>query len=147
MQAQVATTCPMPSASWASGRRWARAPGADGPAAGGPGLPSAARQLRSRPRLGTRTWGGLIGIFNTAPFVDGGVMTVPHFRFSAVDNRWTVENEGVAPDIEVKLDPVATNDGRDSQLEAAIEQINTLLENYADDIPRHAPPLPEELGK
>src|SRR5690625_5171115 len=88
-----------------------------------------------------------IGIFNNEPFVDGGVMTVPHFRFSDVDNRWTVENEGVAPDIEVKLDPVATNDGRDSQLEAAIEQINTLLENYADDIPRHAPPLPEELGK
>src|SRR5690625_7494570 len=82
------------------------------------------------------TWGGLIGIFNNEPFVDGGVMTVPHFRFSDVDNRWTVENEGVAPDIEVKLDPVATNDGRDSQLEAAIEQINTLLENYADDIPR-----------
>ncbi|HLS05643.1 MAG TPA: PDZ domain-containing protein [Wenzhouxiangella sp.] len=114
---------------------------------GGDYLPYAFRQLGIGPLLGTRTWGGLIGIFNNEPFVDGGVMTVPHFRFSDVDNRWTVENVGVAPDIEVKLNPVATNDGRDSQLEAAIEQINTLLENYADDIPRHAPPLPEELGK
>ena len=74
-------------------------------------------------------------------------MTVPHFRFVDVDNNWSVENEGVAPDIEVRLDPIAANEGRDSQLEAAIDEIKEMLENYSDDIPREPPPLPTELGR
>jgi len=53
----------------------------------------------------------------------------------------------VAPDIEVRLDPIATNQGRDSQLEAAIAEIRRMLENYTDDIPREPPPLPEQLGQ
>ncbi len=74
-------------------------------------------------------------------------MTVPHFRFVDTDNNWSVENEGVAPDIEVKLDPIATNEGRDSQLEKAIEEILQQLETYSDDIPREKPALPTELGR
>lgn len=74
-------------------------------------------------------------------------MTVPHFRFVDTDNNWSVENEGVAPDIEVKLDPIATNEGRDSQLEKAIEEILQQLETYSDDIPREKPELPTELGR
>ncbi|TVS09685.1 MAG: hypothetical protein EA419_12350, partial [Wenzhouxiangella sp.] len=81
------------------------------------------------------------------PLIDGGVMTVPHFRFVDTDNNWTIENEGVAPDIEVFLDPVATNEGRDSQLEAAIAEILEMLEDYSDDIAREPPPLPTELGR
>jgi len=114
---------------------------------GGDYLPYAFRELEIGPLLGTRTWGGLIGIFRNPPLIDGGTMTVPHFRFVDVDNNWTVENEGVAPDIEVRLDPVATNQGRDSQLEAAIAEIRRMLENYTDDIPREPPPLPERLGQ
>jgi tricorn protease len=114
---------------------------------GGDYLPYAFRELDIGPLLGTRTWGGLIGIFANDQFVDGGVMTVPHFRFVDVDNEWSVENEGVAPDIEVKLDPVATNNGTDSQLQAAIEQIQAMLADYSDDIPDEAPPLPTELGQ
>jgi tricorn protease len=97
--------------------------------------------------MGTRTWGGLIGIYANPPLVDGGTMTVPHFRFTDADNNWTVENEGVAPDIEVILDPIATNEGRDTQLEAAIEEIMNQLETYEDDVPREKPPLPTELGQ
>jgi len=114
---------------------------------GGDYLPYAFREMGIGPLLGTRTWGGLIGIFRNPALVDGGVMTVPHFRFVDVDNNWTVENEGVAPDIEVTLDPLLTNDGRDSQLEAAIAEILEMLENYSDDIPREPPPLPTELGR
>lgn len=114
---------------------------------GGDYLPYAFRELGIGKLLGTRTWGGLIGIFANPPFVDGGVMTVPHFRFVDTDNNWSVENEGVAPDIEVKLDPIATNEGRDSQLEKAIEEILRQLETYSDDIPREKPPLPTELGR
>lgn len=114
---------------------------------GGDYLPYAFRELEIGPLLGTRTWGGLIGIFANPRFVDGGVMTVPHFRFVDTDNEWSVENEGVAPDIEVELDPVAANNGSDSQLQAAIDRIQAMLEDYSDDIPDEAPPLPTELGQ
>jgi len=114
---------------------------------GGDYLPYAFRELEIGKLLGTRTWGGLIGIFANPPLVDGGVMAVPHFRFVDTDNNWSIENEGVAPDIEVKLDPIATNEGRDSQLEKAIEEILIQLENYSDDIPREKPPLPTEPGR
>jgi tricorn protease len=114
---------------------------------GGDYLPYAFRELGIGPLLGTRTWGGLIGIFKNPPLIDGGVMTVPHFRFVDTDNNWTIENEGVAPDIEVALDPVATNEGRDSQLEAAIAEVLDMLEDYSDDIAREPPPLPTELGR
>jgi tricorn protease len=113
---------------------------------GGDYLPYAFRELEIGKLLGTRTWGGLIGIFANPPLVDGGVMTVPHFRFVDTDNNWSIENEGVAPDIEVKLDPITTNEGRDSQLERAIEEIMIQLESYSDDIPREKPPLPTEPG-
>ena len=114
---------------------------------GGDWLPYAFRELEIGTLMGTRTWGGLIGIFMNPPLIDGGVMTVPHFRFVDTDNNWSVENEGVAPDIEVFLDPVATNEGRDTQLEAAIVEILDQLETYSDDIPREPPPLPTELGR
>ena len=114
---------------------------------GGDWLPYAFRELEIGPLLGTRTWGGLIGIFANPPFVDGGVMTVPHFRFVDTDNNWSIENEGVAPDIQVLLDPVATNQGRDTQLEAAIDEIKQMLEDWTDDIHREPPPLPTELGR
>ena len=114
---------------------------------GGDYLPYAFRELEIGPLLGTRTWGGLIGIFANPPFVDGGVMTVPHFRFVDVDNNWSVENEGVAPDIQVELDPVATNEGHDSQLDRAIREVLEMLETYSDDIAREPPPLPTELGR
>ncbi|HSH26370.1 MAG TPA: PDZ domain-containing protein [Wenzhouxiangella sp.] len=114
---------------------------------GGDYLPYAFRELDIGPLLGKRTWGGLIGIYANPGFVDGGVMTVPHFRFVDADNQWSVENEGVAPDIEVELDPLATNSGRDSQLQAAIEQIMSMLDDYGDDISDEAPPLPTRLGQ
>ncbi len=114
---------------------------------GGDWLPYAFREMGTGPLLGTRTWGGLIGIFANPPFVDGGVMTVPHFRFVDTDNNWSIENEGVAPDIQVLLDPVATNQGRDTQLEAAIAEIQRMLDNWTDTIHREPPPLPTELGR
>lgn len=113
---------------------------------GGDYLPYAFRELNIGPLLGTRTWGGLIGISANPPLIDGGFMTVPHFRFVDTDNNWSVENEGVSPDIEVELNPVAANEGRDTQLERAIDEILRLLETYEDDIPREKPPLPTRVG-
>ena len=61
--------------------------------------------------------------------------------------NWSIENEGVAPDLDAALDPIATNAGRDSQLEAGIEEILTQLEAYRHTVPRQAPALPTELGR
>ncbi len=112
---------------------------------GGDYLPYSFRQLGIGKLLGTRTWGGLIGIFANPPLIDGGTLTVPFFRFYDAAGNWSVENEGVAPDIEVELDPLATNQGRDTQLEAAIAEIEAELAAFHDPIPRSPPPLPEEL--
>ena len=113
---------------------------------GGDYLPYTFRHLEIGKLIGTRTWGGLIGISANPPLVDGGRMTVPFFRFVDADGDWSVENEGVAPDIEVELDPVATNNGRDTQLERAIAHIKAELETYESPVPP-IPPLPTELGQ
>lgn len=90
---------------------------------GGDFLPYGFRRLHLGPLIGTRTWGGLIGIYANRAFVDGGQLTVPYFRVYTPEGEWRVENEGVAPDQEVPLDPVAVNQGRDPQLDAAIAQV------------------------
>ncbi len=114
---------------------------------GGDFLPYAFRHENLGKLIGTRTWGGLIGIAANPPLMDGGNLVVPYFRFFTPDGEWAIENEGVAPDIEVPLDPIAFNRGEDVQLQRAIQEILTDLETY--DPIRHpeAPPLPTELGQ
>lgn len=114
---------------------------------GGDFLPYAFRELGIGKLLGTRTWGGLIGIAVNPETVDGGFLTVPFFRFYDTQHRWSVENEGVAPDIEVALDPIATNAGRDTQLEAAIAEVLRELRDFSDPVPDTAPAYPMQLGE
>jgi tricorn protease len=114
---------------------------------GGDYLPYTFRLAGIGKLLGTRTWGGLIGIYANPDLMDGGRLTVPFFRFFDPEGNWSVENEGVAPDIEVPLDPLAYNRGTDSQLEAAIEEILSQLEGYDSGVMQTAPPLPTELGE
>jgi tricorn protease len=114
---------------------------------GGDFLPYSFRQMGIGTLMGTRTWGGLIGISANPGLVDGGFLVVPYFRFFDADYEWSVENEGVAPDIEVALDPVLTNQGRDAQLEAAIAEVLRQLETNPSPVPTTAPPYPTELGE
>ena len=114
---------------------------------GGDFLPYAFRHLGIGKLMGTRTWGGLIGISANPGLVDGGRLSVPFFRYFDADMNWSIENEGVAPDIEVKLDPIATNQGDDSQLQAAITEILSQLQGYKQTVPTQAPPLPTQLGE
>lgn len=114
---------------------------------GGDYLPYAFRQMGIGKLIGTRTWGGLIGISANPRLTDGGFLSVPFFRFYDADHRWTVENQGVAPDLPVALDPIATNGGRDSQLEAAIAEVTAQLRGFQNPVPTEAPPYPTELGK
>jgi tricorn protease len=114
---------------------------------GGDFLPYAFRHMNIGKLIGTRTWGGLIGIAANPPLVDGGALVVPFFRFFTPEGEWAIENEGVAPDIEVELDPVRFNRGDDTQLERAIQEVLHQLESYQPIRRREAPPLPTRLGQ
>ncbi len=114
---------------------------------GGDFLPWAFKRLKLGKTIGTRTWGGLIGISTNPPMIDGGFHVVPFFRFYTPDGEWRVENEGVAPDIELELDPIAVNQGRDVQLERAIEETMTQLDNNPLTLPTPAPEMPTQLGQ
>ena len=80
--------------------------------------------------------------------MDGGSLVVPYFRFYTPDGEWRVENEGVAPDIEIHLDPVATNAGRDNQLERALAELERMMAaQTTPSVPLTAPAAPETVGQ
>jgi tricorn protease len=88
---------------------------------GGDAFPYYFKKLGLGPLIGTTTWGGLIGLSGGPALLDGGTLSAPSFRFMTTEGEWAVENEGVAPDIEVvdRADEVAR--GHDPSLEKAIE--------------------------
>ncbi len=109
---------------------------------GGDLLPYMFSQMEIGPLVGTRTWGGLVGIWDTPPLVDRGTITAPRGGFFNLDGEWDVENEGVAPDIEVEMTPKETIAGRDPQLEKAVEvALGMLEENPVKLAPEPAPPV------
>lgn len=114
---------------------------------GGDFLPYSFSRMGLGKLIGKTTWGGLIGVSANRNFVDGGRMNVPHFRFFTPDHEWRVENEGVAPDIEVEQDPVMINQGKDPQLERAISQVLEELKTYKPVRHTTAPKMPTEVGK
>ncbi len=78
------------------------------------------RQLGLGPIVGTRTWGGVIGIDSRYQLVDGTSVTQPRYAFWFDDLGWSVENHGVDPDVEVPVTPQDWGAGRDPQLDRAI---------------------------
>lgn len=88
---------------------------------GGDMLPHMFRFYGLGQLVGKRTWGGLVGIWGVPALVDGGYMTAPRSGYFSIDGQWQVENEGVAPDVEVEQWTKDTIKGRDPQLEKAIE--------------------------
>jgi tricorn protease len=95
---------------------------------GGDLLPYMFHAKELGPLIGTRTWGGLVGTWDTPRFIDGGRMVAPRGGFFDVDGKWAVEGEGVAPDIEVIQEPSEVIKGRDPQLERGITEALRLLE-------------------
>ena len=114
---------------------------------GGDFLPYSFKRLGLGPLIGKRTWGGLIGISANPNLIDGGFLVVPFFRFFTPEGEWRVENEGVAPDIDVELEPDQVNQGKDSQLDRAIEEVMRKLQNWQPIQRKTAPAMPTELGK
>jgi tricorn protease len=82
---------------------------------------AAVKLLGLGPVVGTRTWGGVIGIAGRQGLVDGSAVTVPRFAFHFDEYGWGVENHGVDPDVEVLITPDDAAAGRDTQLEAAVQ--------------------------
>jgi tricorn protease len=110
---------------------------------GGDCFPWFFRREKIGPIVGTRTWGGLVGIGNVVPLRDGGVVTAPGFGFWSTDNggEWIVENHGVDPDFVVPQRPDQVVSGRDPQLEKAIELAKEALKDYKGIPPRPKYPV------
>ena len=109
---------------------------------GGDLLPYMFRKSKLGPLVGTRTWGGLVGTWDTPPFIDGGRMVAPRGGFFDTDGKWAVEGEGIAPDIEVLYDPKALIEGRDPQLERAVQEALKLLKTEGIELKKEpAPPV------
>ncbi len=113
---------------------------------GGDAFPYYFRKLGLGKIIGTRTWGGLIGISGNPGLADGGSLLAATFRFMDTDNRWAVENEGVSPDIEVIDRPELIAAGKDPSIEKAVE---VLLQELAANPPVKvvAPPAPSSFGE
>jgi tricorn protease len=94
------------------------------------------------PLVGTRTWGGVIGIDSRYSLVDGTVVTQPRYSFWLEGEGWGVENHGVDPDVEVVVTPQDLVAGRDPQLERAVELALAALRERRPAIPPELPPLP-----
>jgi tricorn protease len=105
---------------------------------GGDAFPFYFREAKLGPLVGSRTWGGLIGLSGSPELVDGGGFTVPTFRMYDVRGNWFAEGVGVEPDIRVDENPTELAKGVDPQLERAIAEAIARLKDFPA-----APPRPK----
>jgi tricorn protease len=96
--------------------------------------------------VGKRTWGGLVGVGNYPPLMDGGNVTAPSFGFFNPEGQWDVENKGQAPDVVVELDPKSMHDGHDPQLERAVAVAMEQMKEHPVPAPKR-PPYPSYAPK
>ncbi|MBI4470655.1 MAG: protease, partial [Acidobacteria bacterium] len=110
---------------------------------GGDAFPWFFKREKIGPIVGTRTWGGLIGISRSIPLLDGGSVTAPEVGFWSPDNggEWVVENYGVDPDVVVDQRPDRVARGEDPQLEKALELVMDGLKSYKSLPPRPKYPI------
>lgn len=91
-------------------------------------FPYGFRRLGLGPIIGMRSWGGIVGISGSKPFVDGQDLRTPFFTSYSTEGEWIIENEGVIPDIEVDINPFEDFLGHDAQLDKAVEVLLRQLE-------------------
>jgi len=110
---------------------------------GGDAMPWYFKKAEIGPLIGTRTWGGLVGIYDYPQLIDGGGVTAPRVAIYGLKGEWEVENHGITPDVEVDMDPALVRQGHDPQLERAVEVIleqlkkNPLPEYKRPDYPNY----------
>ncbi|MBN2172957.1 MAG: PD40 domain-containing protein [Bacteroidales bacterium] len=110
---------------------------------GGDELPFEFRQFGMGPVIGTRTWGGLVGVSMFISLIDGGGLTAPDYRIYTEDGKWVIENEGVTPDIIVELKPTEVANGFDAQLMKGVDYLLQKIREEPITWPRH-PSFPED---
>ncbi|QYH38178.1 protease [Algoriphagus sp. NBT04N3] len=109
---------------------------------GGDLLPYLFNKMEIGPLIGTKTWGGLVGTWDTPPFIDGGRMVAPRGGFYDVDGEWAVEGVGISPDIPVEQTPKEVASGKDPQLERAVQEALSRLATEGIELkPEPAPPI------
>jgi tricorn protease len=101
---------------------------------------NAFRQWKIGALVGKRTWGGVIGIDDHGPLLDGGTVFVPEFGTADENGRWIIEGHGVDPDIVVEQDPVKVLEGHDPQLERGVQELMKLLPATPAGLPQRAAP-------
>jgi tricorn protease len=115
---------------------------------GGDAMPWLFRRSHIGTLVGTRTWGGLVGIGGYPVLLDGGTVTAPRFAISNLTGDWEVEGHGIPPDIEVTQDPKLMREGHDPQLERAVAEAMQQLKDHplpeykTPPYPNHHPVLP-----
>jgi len=112
---------------------------------GGDMFPALFRQANLGKIIGRRTWGGLVGISGNPGLIDGSSVTAPTFAFYEKDGTWGIEGHGVDPDIEVIDDPARLAAGTDPQLDAAISQMLSELNEHPYKEPAR-PGYPDRSG-
>jgi len=102
------------------------------------------KKLKIGKAIGKRTWGGVVGIRGSLPFIDGGQLMRPEFApYDTEGKNWIIEGHGVDPDIEVDNDPAKEYAGEDQQLNRAIEQMKEELKSWPKELPA-MPPFPDK---
>ena len=86
--------------------------------------------------IGVRTWGGEVWLSGANRLSDGGVARAPMNGVYGAEGKWLIENHGVDPDIVVDNLPRATFDGKDAQLEAAIDHLLAEIKKDPRDVPK-----------
>ena len=115
---------------------------------GGDMLPYEFREMGMGKVIGTRTWGGLVGVSQFISLIDGGGLTAPDYRIYNPEGEWIIENEGVTPDITIELDSKEMSEGKDAQLQKGLEILKEKMEKEPRPWPEHKPfPVDETFKK
>ena len=80
--------------------------------------------------IGMKTWGGVYGISEETKLVDGTSITHPSSAFYSLNEKWSIENNGVTPDVVVQISPNDFKEGKDPQLDCAIKQAMKNLNEF-----------------
>lgn len=100
------------------------------------------KKMKMGTLIGMRSWGGVVGIRGSMPFIDGGDLRRPEFAPFDEDGNWVIEGHGVDPDIVIDNDPAKEYAGEDEQLNKAIEVILEQMKDYKP-LPE-IPPFPDK---
>jgi tricorn protease len=105
------------------------------------------RQLGLGPLIGTRTWGGVVGINDHGPMIDGGQIFVPEAGSVSLEGKWIIEGHGVDPDIVVENDVKSLLDGRDPQLERGVAEVMKKIQSDPKAFPKRPEPPVRTQGQ